>query len=437
MLLNCGCEFKHDMNQTRIEWARRLRRACAFSLALIAALMVVPWADKAVRTLSLLAFVLAVAATLLEPPREPLPRRRQTLFVGLLVGFLLQHWLAAVFSISGPGADMPLSKSHFLYGVPLALAITLWARTSADRRRLLRVFLLASAFWYAAELITLPLPLPWRQPYHDGRFVGWWGYHTVVGYMLLFTFCLHWSWLSFPQPGRLVWLSAGILPVLLVLMWLNKTRGMLLALALVAIPAGLLLQRRFGQPGQRAVAVAVWLFLLVPGVGWVWWSQASPERRSAGNIHFRVNAWRATRQVLARAPVHRLLFGHGSRRKIFTSAITDYGVKANPGYTDHAHNVLLQLLLEVGVLGALVFVTLVLVLIVCLFHIWGRGPPEDAAMAGAALLVILAGGAVGQSDYFLHTIPGLVFWMGVGLGISVSVTNVTQSQPTPDQHDSA
>lgn len=425
------------MNQARIEGARRLRRACAFFLALIAALMVVPWADKAVRTLSLLAFVLAVAATLLEPPREPLPRRRQTLFVGLLVGFLLQHWLAALLSISGPGADAPLSRSHFLYGVTLALVIALWARTPAERRRLLRVFLLASALWYAAELITLPLPLPWRQPYHDGRFVGWWSYHVVVGDMLLFTFCLHWGWLSFPRPGRLVWLSAGILPVLLVLMWLNKTRMMLLALALVVIPAGLLLQRRLGRPGQRAVVAAVWLFLLVPGVGLVWWSKASPERRSRGNIHFRVNAWRATGQVLARAPVHRLLLGHGSRRKIFTRATDHYGVKVNRGYTDHAHNVLLQLLLEVGILGALVFVTLVLVLIVTLFHIWLRGPPEDAAMAGATLLVILAGGAISQGDYFLHTIPGLVFWMGVGLGISVSGANVTQSQPTPDQHDLA
>ncbi len=426
------------MNQTIIEWARRLRRACAFFLALIAALMLVHWDDKAVRTLSLLAFVLAVAATLLEPHREPLPRRRQTLFVGLLVGFLLQHWLAALLSISGPGADAPISLRHFqLYGVTLALAIALWARTSSERRWLLRVFLAASALWYAAELITLPLPLPWRHPYYSGRFIGWWGFHTLAGYMLLFTFCLHWSWLSFPRPGRLVWLSAGILPVLLVLMWLNKTRGMFLALALVVIPAGLLLQRRFGKPGQRAVAVAVWLFLLVPGVGYVWWSQASPERRSGGNIHFRIRAWRATGQVLAKAPLHRRFLGHGSRRNIFTHATTYYKVKANPGYTAHTHNVLLQLLLEVGVLGTLVFVTLVLVLIVTLFHIWRRGPPEDAAMAGAALLVILAGGAVGQSDYFLHRIPGLIFWMGVGLGISVSGTNVTQSKPTPDQHDSA
>ena len=208
-----------------------------------------------------------------------------------------------------------------------------------------------------------------------------------------------------PNPWVMTLLWFTILVVLLAAVALARSRTGLL-LSFVALIGTVLIAmtstdvsthaRRFPWLVGAAVLGGVVLsgqFLIVRILG-----RFTAEALSDGRVAFARNTWRAAREF---APFGS---GLGTFVPIYQSYETPNDTIANL-YTNHAHNDVLEFILETGVSGAVLMAAFVVWLAITGFKVWRKSPLPglDLALARAAWLAIVLLSAHSLVDYPLRT----------------------------------
>ncbi len=171
----------------------------------------------------------------------------------------------------------------------------------------------------------------------------------------------------------------------LVLLWLFASRTAQLSLVVLVIVA-LAAQRR---PAMRRLAVVALVVctVVVPIV--------NPRFRDATmwTLHNRVQLWRGTARLIAERP----MLGHGWGDRTFQSTYIERNAVRAENYP-HAHDLPLELVFGVGIVGFLLYAAMYFVVIRGLWRRWRSGGQPDARLAGVLLLCFLATGIFSIAD---------------------------------------
>jgi O-antigen ligase len=206
-----------------------------------------------------------------------------------------------------------------------------------------------------------------------------------------------------------------------VLLFLTKTRGALLTLCLVTVPAVCVFQQCFGSLRRRLAAASLCVFLAAPVATLVWYYLASPERRSPDTVYTRLAAYKRCVRIVANAPWSRTVIGHGPRPCVFPAVAEQYGTDSPTFLGEklcHAHNDLLQVLLEAGLLGMALLGTIWAVAFWSAWSAWRRGAVPEAKLASVLLPGLITFIAVSQFDCTLFAPVGHLGWFVVGLAFA-------------------
>ncbi len=161
-------------------------------------------------------------------------------------------------------------------------------------------------------------------------------------------------------------------------------------------------RRRLLIVGGSLLLGLVILFLVAAADG-VRTDLDSPDTRSTIERDPRISLWRYTADRVAEAPV----VGHGFGRGILRGA---YQTKFSSHLTWHAHNVVLNVLLQTGVVGLAAFVAL-LASFVLRYVAYVRAGSAELGAIGIVGMAFLAGFLVKNfTDDFLVRHTGLLFW---------------------------
>lgn len=162
-------------------------------------------------------------------------------------------------------------------------------------------------------------------------------------------------------------------------------------------------------PERRRRALAGVAACAIAAVGTVAMQTASREFASVTR-DVRLDSWREWGAVAGEAP----LLGHGFGRKILASLgrerISAQLADREPHIRSHAHNVFLDVVLQLGMVGLAVFSWLLAALVL---EAWrARG---DRLASAALLSLVVALVAKNLTDDFMHQAVAIAFWAYAGL----------------------
>ena len=326
-----------------------------------------------------------------------------------------------------PNLTLGELRAEILYG-SLALGVFyLAAFEDASRWRAWRLALLVGSLAFFATLVlqeTLSIQLT-RQTVLEQR--GPWSTQLVLVAPLLFA-------LGWPPPwgdSRPVWLQAAALALLLWASWQTGNRIMwvafgaqlLLAMALWRTVSAM--QATRVRDLRRLSIAAVLVVATAFGASLVEHNEryfgAQAPLVTSLERDLRPKIWSAAVRAAGDAP----WLGHGFGREI----VADVFVPLTPSVSDHpqlrhAHNVFLDLVLQLGLVGLAVFVAMLLAL-AREYRGYLRRP--DIAPLGILGLTLIAGFVVKNlTDDFMHRHNALVFW-----ALNGALIGLGRSAPAP------
>ena len=196
---------------------------------------------------------------------------------------------------------------------------------------------------------------------------------------------------------------------------LNRTVWIGFSVELIII--GALLLPRLGRPFGTRAKVAAGLGALAIVAGGIAVMIAVQQERFGPHVERtlekdpRLDVWAAAIRMIERRPLTGLGFGRGIERHIlraeFPNRYHEYSLW-------HAHNVLLEVGVELGIPG---MALLILLLAATLYQGWklARGPDQIAAACGVALIAVVAGTLVrNMTDVLWVRQNSLLYWGVVG-----------------------
>jgi O-antigen ligase len=401
------------------------------SLYLVLIISLYPESINYCNNLSLFAFVCGVGLFILFPLREK-PVWPYWVFISTIMGFYLLNVLSVHWSDNIPGIGHSTSSWKHLPGLLLALSTGISLRNRKSASRLLAVLLVVSGLWYLGEMVSMP----WRSVWQGNRYVGSREFHTILAMELLPLFSLYLSSALLVKNRRTALLALSGAVLIGVVILLNKTRFVLLTMGFVTIPSAIVLQNRFGNLRNRLAAACLWVIVIAPAIGLIWYLNASPERRSFNNASLRVAAWKISMQITEQSPGYRILIGHGRFPHTFDALAsyyrTDYD-KINKialvrGQYHHAHNVLLQTFLETGILGVIALVCIWLAAFYRALSAWVK-QKEPQAISGVMVVTMITIAVMAQMDYCFYGVAGFLCWFLIGLAFASSAENEIKENP--------
>lgn len=130
----------------------------------------------------------------------------------------------------------------------------------------------------------------------------------------------------------------------------------------------------------------------------------------------RLAAWREWAGIALRKP----LLGHGLGRTLLTSegrrSISPELQRRDPVYTWHAHNLPIDIAVQLGIVGLALYLALLAALLREYWRLGGRGTPRAARVLGAAgFALIVAMLAKNSTDDFMGKAVAIAFWGYAGL----------------------
>ena len=211
---------------------------------------------------------------------------------------------------------------------------------------------------------------------------NWW---KKPGYILTFAAgagCLIYTW------ARGAWLGFLFAAVIFLLMWNKRTMGVLMA-GVLALP------------------------MLIPYLPTSIVSRFS----SIGDLtdtstNYRVYIWRGSTKMAADYALTGIGVGEAAFDRIYPY-YSFAGIEKAP----HAHNLFLQLFIEVGIFGFIVFLALLICLFQSGFSLAKHGADKEVRLIGCgALCGVLAALVQGMTDYVWYNYRVFfVFWLAIGL----------------------
>jgi O-antigen ligase len=130
---------------------------------------------------------------------------------------------------------------------------------------------------------------------------------------------------------------------------------------------------------------------------------------------------------MSRGPWYRWLIGHGRSGRTFRAAAEHYGLGTPTALGEtmlHTHNVISQTLIETGIPGVLLLISLWYLVFSRLLRLWrNETDPVNAGIAGALLSALLTLALLSQFDYTLWKIPGRLCWLITGLSMAWIATS--------------
>jgi len=358
-------------------------------------------------------------------PSEGKARHFRNLFISLLLSFALINILSAFFAVDAEGMEFSNRSNDHYYGVAIALGLGLGLRSLISVRRMLVILLVLGGIWYSWEFLNLFI----GEPFMDGRFEGFWGYHwNTTAMMLLVLFSLNFSY-SFAAQRKMSSLFSSVAAFLTgTLLFWTKSRFALLTLLIITIPCGLFLQRRVGSIRAKFVVAALVVCLITPMAGLLWFHKASPERKSLKNAKYRLTVWADTLKIIKESSDMRVVTGQGTILHNHLKLKKHFHVGSEVGSeSPHAHNAILQVLLETGVLGVINFVLIWLVSFWGLLLVWLNYDSTYSDLSPALITSLVTIAAMNMLDYGLWGESGKLSWFVLGLAFAYGKNFLNQS----------
>lgn len=338
--------------------------------ALVLFVFSLPWQDIAKlpgggalsvsRIIGLILIIGAVSATL----RRGVVRLRMPAVTIVLTG-LFAFWAisSSLWNVWNPDIGLITSLTYLQLAV---MSILVWqlCRTRDDHMVLLQAFMLGSgvlAGRIVYDFITNPFVA--NAEHSMERYTGFGGNPNGLAAIMALSLPLAWFLANFWARGLLRWLNFAYLPVGILGIILTASRG-----GFVTALAGLLIIpltfRYLGRGHRFGVAVfivlaGVLLYSLVPAGNFERLAGTSAEI-SEGNVSNRSQIWAAGLQLYTENPI--IGTGTGS----FTRA-----VEPILGYSMPAHNAWLLVLIEMGIIGFVLFVGNFIIVLIPLLRLTG------------------------------------------------------------------
>ncbi len=413
----------------------------AFLLAIAAPLLIAMPMPPIVTMGNQLLAILGWGVVMLVAPAPALQRDTLRAVAPLLVVFAMAAIGCAVSALTG---GLPSPPANGQLGVLLlAAAVTLHgaAAGAAVPQAFLRPFtitllvtgvagaLTAVLQFFAPDLLPSEILAPRS---HLGRATGNIGqYNHLADYIMWGVIAaapLARGWRAdAPRTRSTLVVRAGWAAALLLMIFglvLTGSRTALVALVLTALWGAF--DRRLPGPVRLALAVSpvVWgLMLWLAG----WWfavhmhlDGSLADRGNAGFTAYRADIWRAALQIIRDQP----WLGVGWGQFNFAWSLTPLSIQARTsGLIDNAHNLPLQLAVELGVPAALVMMGLLLWALGWAVRRVSRLPGEVGVNAQAMLLIVLVMGAHSMLEYplwYSYLLLPTVWAFGVAVGVAAS-----------------
>jgi O-antigen ligase len=194
------------------------------------------------------------------------------------------------------------------------------------------------------------------------------------------------------------------IPFLMAALLFTFTRGAWIAVIVEAgILVGLFL-KRFTKPFLGIIAA---VFLTVMTLSYQ--SVISPSLITRGSEQPRIEAVRLSAEIIRKYPFTGIGYGKESFSKYYPDT-----------YVKHAHNILLNTIVETGIIGGAVFVAMMAILLKTFI----RGIREETVFEKKIILSGIFASFAGflclnAFDYMYHGWPGQIFWALIGIGLAL------------------
>ena len=296
-------------------------------------------------------------------------------------------------------------RSEVLYG-GLAFAV-FYLGARLVRREVWHGAVLAGAAGVLA-LQVLDAVVPFSLTRHEALGQGgMWSTYLV----LVAPFVLAIGWPGFWQGRHGLVVQCVALALLLGAAWDTGNRMVWLALAVELAVAMAFAQKAFSEEVVRNLRRVVLAGIVVVTAAFILAVQDRVDVALPGNsistglaIDVRPRIWAAAWEQFLQAP----WLGHGFGREIVAAGFNGVAVPPNHPPVLHAHNLFMQMALQLGIVGLAAFLAL-LVALVRQYLACFRDP--GTLPFGVLGLTLLAGFLVkNQTDYFFHRHNALVFW---------------------------
>lgn len=422
--------------------------------------------------------VLLAAPALLFPAQRPA-------WTGVALGGLVVVWVLRWAAMGRPGTPTPMDITLLLF--VLMIPVAAWAspfpdltlpkltglilglaafrattntvRSRSDLWLAAGVFLLlglgfvlvgaAGAYWPSKISLLQPIlagiprlvhDLPGTEyGVHPNELGGTVLFFLPVALSLVLGRRIEGSWASLAARTGALLLSVVLAIVLVLSQSRSAWMGGLAGLAIVAV----LRWRRARWPiVALTLALLAWLWIMAPTL-WVEMGQPGPDSRTVfdpGSLAERSGPWVRALDMVGQFPIT------GSGLGAFRQMAHLFGpvplAKADPDIA-HAHNVFLQVAVDVGIPGLVAYVALLGTALWCAVQVLRRGEVGLSALAIGIVGSLVAFHVYGLADTIaLGAKPGLAFWLLLALaaaawGVGQTSEPADEGPATPSQAESA
>lgn len=366
------------------------------------------------------AAALAFGGTVLFGTLIKLLRGKRHLKIELIdlaaAGFLLLVLFGGIVTLGG-ASSFRMAAVYLLFGM-LYFAVTVLVKSIEWLERCLYALMASSLIVSCLGILEWALGKA-RTVWQDnevfdaiaGRVVSLWENPNVLAEFLLVTFfvslgCL--IGLKKASGKMLALFSFALSGACLLLTW---SRGAWLGAALLFVLMLLVLSPKTFPFVLLLAAGAAMSFVFLP--------DSFVERVSSiltfsdSSVLYRLNIWRGCSALIRRC----FLTGVGVGEEAFTSAYRDFaltGIEAAP----HSHSLYMQIVIELGIVGLLLFFILIVLLLRSAFSLFRARSlkPESSVLVLALTAAVMALLVNGLTDYIWYNSRiFLLFWVVVGL----------------------
>jgi O-antigen ligase len=154
----------------------------------------------------------------------------------------------------------------------------------------------------------------------------------------------------------------------------------------------------------------------------LWTGRAPDDRYDMGTAALRIEAWQTSIDITSNAPWYNILLGYGNFPATFDKLANNHQPnRKRPWNIGHSHNILVQVVIENGLIGLALLTYIWWKILAGLLLLWKTGPSEEGNIAGMLLVVLLSVMSLGVADNMFHQLAGSLGFMFLGMAASLAL----------------